>query len=123
MPSLVRRSADHTGIRMISGPPSGKNVERGRSIRPVRKSVSSITRAGAPHCGIRIDGAVRDTSDRGVETRFTNAARELAQQRLLQKRFDLASRGRALATLVLARLARPGPVPVDRLDELRQTVP
>src|SRR5438094_1425960 len=93
-----------------------------RSDRSVGASARSPAQ-GLLHCGIRIDGAVRDTGDRGVETRFTNAARELAQQRLLQKRFDLASRGRALATLVLARLARPGPVPVDRLDELRHTVP
>src|SRR5207247_1567143 len=42
MPSLVRRSADHTGIRMISGPPSGQHVERGRSIRPVLHTVRRL---------------------------------------------------------------------------------
>src|SRR5713226_5668669 len=102
-------------MRMISGPPSGKNVERGTSIRPVRNIVSSITnecrerRVGwcwpfrgagdsSPqellHRGIRIEGAFRHARDRGGKTRFADAALELAQQSLAQERFDLGP-GRA----------------------------
>src|SRR5438094_462953 len=80
------------------------------------RSVGASARSPAQellHCGIRIDGAVRDTSDRGVETRFTNAARELAQQRLLQQRFDLASRGRALAR------ARPPACPRLAIERMK----
>ena len=43
-PSSVRRRPDHTGMRTISAPPSGKKVERGRSMSPVRSSVSSSRR-------------------------------------------------------------------------------
>src|SRR5205809_2950805 len=93
-----------------------------RSDRSVRASARSPAQEFL-HCGVRIERAVRDTSDRGVEARFTNAARELAQQRLLQKRFDLASRGSAAAVEIFPGLARPGAMSIDRLDELRHTVP
>src|SRR5438128_2182954 len=43
-PSSVRSRPDHTGMRTISAPPSGKKVERGRSMSPVRSSVSSSRR-------------------------------------------------------------------------------
>src|SRR5439155_3988420 len=69
--------------------------------------------------GIRIDRAIGDARDRRVKTRFTDATLELSEQRLLQERLDLAPRGRAPALHVVAGLARPRAVLVDRVDELR----
>src|SRR6266550_245377 len=72
--------------------------------------------------GIRIDLAIRDARDRGVKARLADAALELAEQGLLQERLNLAAGGGAPALEMIAGLPRPGAMPVDGLDELRQSV-